>query len=134
MTLWNAIRFWPCCCLALAGPATALQTQTLVQGLTHPWSMAWLPNGDMLVTEREGQLRRIDRNFRLDPRPIEGLPKDIEVSGQGGLFDVVLHPDHARNGWIYFSYAQRQAGGVSTALARATTGGGTPASRATARP
>ncbi len=114
-----AIRWWLCCWLVWAGPAMALQTQTLVQGLNHPWSMAWLPNGDMLVTEREGQLRRIDRNFRLDPKPIEGLPKDIEVSGQGGLFDVVLHPDHARNGWIYFSYAQRQAGGVSTALARA---------------
>jgi len=105
--------------LMLAAPSWAFQTQTLVQGLNHPWSMTWLPNGDMLVTEREGQLRRIDRNFRLDPRPIEGLPNDIEVSGQGGLFDVALHPDHARNGWIYLSYAQRQTGGVSTALARA---------------
>ena len=105
--------------LALASPSWAFQTQALVKGLNHPWSMAWLPNGDMLVTEREGQLRRIDRNFRLDPKPIEGLPKDIEVSGQGGLFDVALHPDHARNGWVYLSYAQRQSGGVSTALGRA---------------
>jgi glucose/arabinose dehydrogenase len=66
----------------------AFQVQTLVKGLSHPWSLAWLPSGDMLVTEREGRLRRISRDFQLDPRPIEGLPADIVVDGQGGLFDV----------------------------------------------
>lgn len=106
-------------CTLLSFPVWAFQTQILVQGLKHPWSMVWLPNGDLLVTEREGQLRRIDRDFRLDPKPIEGLPKDIEVGGQGGLFDIVLHPNHVRNGWVYLSYAKRQRGGSATALARA---------------
>jgi glucose/arabinose dehydrogenase len=84
----------------------AFQVQTLVKGLSHPWSLAWLPGGDMLVTEREGRLRRVSREFQLDPRPIEGLPADIVVDGQGGLFDVAVHPDHARNGWVYLAYAQ----------------------------
>ena len=86
-------------------PAT-FQVQTLVKGLSHPWSLAWLPGGDMLITEREGRLRRVSRDFQLDPRPIEGLPVDIEADGQGGVLDVAVHPDHARNGWVYLAYAQ----------------------------
>jgi aldose sugar dehydrogenase len=108
-----------CACLGVPLGAWALQVQTLVKGLNHPWSMVALPNGEWLVTEREGQLRRVDREFRLDPKPVEGLPSDIDVGGQGGLFDIALHPDHARNGWIYLSYAQAQKGGAATALARA---------------
>lgn len=99
--------------------AGAVQARVVVQGLNQPWSMAWLPNGELLVTEREGQIRRISSDFRLEPQAIEGLPKDIAVGGQGGLFDIVLHPDHARNGWIYLSYAKQQPQGASTALARA---------------
>ena len=99
------------------------QVQTLVKGLSHPWSLAWLPGGDMLVTEREGRLRRISPDFQLDPRPIEGLPADIVVDGQGGLFDVAVHPDHARNGWVYLAYAQASKDGLrgasATALVRA---------------
>ena len=101
----------------------AFQVQTLVNGLSHPWSLAWLPGGDMLITEREGRLRRVSREFQLDPRPIEGLPADIVVDGQGGLFDVAVHPDHARNGWIYLAYSQASKdgprGASATALVRA---------------
>jgi glucose/arabinose dehydrogenase len=101
----------------------AFQLQIMVRGLIYPWSLAWLPGGDMLITEREGRLRRVSRDFQLDPRPIEGLPADIVVDGQGGLFDVAVHPDHARNGWVYLAYAQASPdgprGASATALVRA---------------
>jgi aldose sugar dehydrogenase len=110
--------------LVRSAPTSAtFQVQTLVKGLSHPWSLAWLPGGDMLITEREGRLRRINRDFQLDPRPIEGLPADIVVDGQGGLLDVAVHPDHARNGWVYLAYAQAAKdgprGASATALVRA---------------
>jgi glucose/arabinose dehydrogenase len=60
---------------------------TLVTGLANPWSVAFLPDGRMLVTELEGRLRLVGQDFQLDPRPIEGLP-EIVAQGQGGLFDV----------------------------------------------
>lgn len=94
----------------------------LVQGLEHPWSLAFLPDGRMLVTERAGRLRVISADHKLDPRPVAGLP-EIVAHGQGGLLDVVLHPQYAQNGWVYFSFsAPDKAGrdkGWGTALARA---------------
>jgi glucose/arabinose dehydrogenase len=99
------------------------QLVTLVEGLEHPWSMAWLPDGRMLVTERGGRLRTVSKDFRLDPKPVEGLPR-IFVGGQGGLFDVVLHPSYQQNRWIYLSYAGPGAGGQSTELMRAKLEGG----------
>lgn len=95
-----------------------LKLVTLVEGLQHPWSIAWLPDGRMLVTERAGRLRLVSADFKLDPKPIEGLPK-IVVGGQGGLFDVVLHPDYKSNGWIYISYSGPGEGGHGTELIRA---------------
>ena len=91
---------------------------TLVEGLQNPWGMAWLPDGRMLVTERAGRLRIVSRDFKLDPKPVEGLPK-IAVEGQGGLFDVVLHPDYKANGWIYISYNGPGERGHGTELMRA---------------
>ncbi|MGQ0580203.1 MAG: PQQ-dependent sugar dehydrogenase, partial [Betaproteobacteria bacterium] len=64
---------------------------TLVEGLENPWSIAFLPDGRMLVTERPGRLRIVSKDFKLEPGPVEGLPAVVEA-GQGGLFDVVLHP------------------------------------------
>ena len=90
---------------------------TLLTGLENPWSVAFLPDGRMLVTERAGRLRLVGQDFRLDPKPIAGLP-DVVSQGQGGLFDVVLHPEYAQNGWIYWSYNAPGAGGWGTALAR----------------
>ena len=95
----------------------SLRVVKLVQGLENPWAIAFLPDGRMLVTERAGRLRLVSRDFRLEPRPVEGLPP-VEAQGQGGLFDVVLHPDHAKNGWIYWSYNAPGPGGWGTALAR----------------
>lgn len=95
----------------------AFRTTTLASGLENPWSMAFLPDNRMLVTERAGRLRLLDPNFKLDPKPIDGLP-EIIARGQGGLFDVVLHPDYLNNGWIYWAYSAPGADGWSTALAR----------------
>lgn len=80
-----------------------VKIEVAVSGLKMPWAIAFLPNGDMLVTERTGQLRMV-QNGQLLPEPIKGLP-EITYKGQGGLLDVVLHPKYAQNGWIYFSYS-----------------------------
>jgi len=73
-------------------------------GLSHPWSLAFLPDGTMLVTERDGRLRII-RNGTLDPKPVEGVPT-IRRAGLSGLMDVVLHPQFATNNFVYLSYAK----------------------------
>lgn len=86
-------------------PITAVKATTLVEGLQNPWGLAWLPNGDLLVTERTGALRRISADFKLDPQPILGVPK-VKVQGQAGLFDVAVHPQYAQNGWVYLAYAE----------------------------
>ncbi|HSC14288.1 MAG TPA: PQQ-dependent sugar dehydrogenase [Gammaproteobacteria bacterium] len=82
------------------------------RGLTRPWSLVWLPGGEMLVTERPGRLR-IVRNGVLDPEPIAGLP-EVRAQGLSGLFDVALHPQFATNRFVYLSYnkgiAERQNG------------------------
>ncbi len=104
-----------------AGPVRteehSIRVQILVQGLVHPWSVAFLPDGRMLVTEREGRLR-IVRDGKLEPKPVSGLPQ-VAVAGQGGLLDVVLHPRFADNGWIYLSYSARGPGGIGTEVVRA---------------
>ncbi len=89
------------------------------RGLTRPWSLVWLPSGEMLVTERVGALR-IVRNGVLDPQPVTGLP-EVRAQGLSGLFDVVLHPQFATNRVLYLSYnkpiAERQNGlGVARAV------------------
>ena len=89
----------------------------VVQGLAHPWSMAFLPNGDILITERIGRLRVV-RNGELDPLPVAGVPK-VAVGGQGGLLDIVLHPQFSENRLIYLSYAGPGNGGKGTEVVRA---------------
>ena len=93
------------------------QVNKVLDGLENPWSMAFLPDGRMLITERAGRLRLVTKSFQLHPTPIAGLPK-IKAAGQGGLFDVAIHPDYAANGWIYWAYNEPGAGGWGTALAR----------------
>ena len=95
----------------------ALRVRVITQGLEHPWGLAFLPDGRMLVTERAGRLRSV-RDGKLDPLPIAGLPP-IAAAGQGGLMDVALHPRYADNGWIYISYAARGPDGVGTEVLRA---------------
>ncbi len=90
---------------------------TITRGLEHPWGLAFLPDGAMLVTERPGRLRLI-REGVLDPVPIAGVP-EVAASGQGGLLDVVLHPEFARTRLVYLSYAGKGRGGAGTEVARA---------------
>ncbi|MDJ0845601.1 PQQ-dependent sugar dehydrogenase [Crocosphaera sp.] len=91
---------------------------TVIEGLEHPWAMDWLPNGDILVTERPGRLRII-KNGKLEPQPIQGVPEVFAV-GQGGLLDVAVHPNFSENGYIYLTYASGNRGSNQTKIARAT--------------
>jgi len=84
---------------------------TPMKGLELPWDMAFLPNGDILVTERTGMRLRIVRDFALDPMPIGGIPAEANVAGGGGLMSVAIHPDFEENGWVYLSYTKSAARG-----------------------
>ena len=79
------------------------QIQQVASDLHFPWSLAFLPDGNLLVTERVGTLRIVS-NGKVS-EPITGVPTDIYVKGQGGLLEVVLHPDFANNHWLYLSYS-----------------------------
>ena len=96
----------------------AVRVTILTRGLEHPWSLAFLPDGRMLVTERPGRLRYVEADGTLDPNPIGGLPAAVAQAGQGGLHDVALHPDFARNRLVYIAYAGSGGGGYGTELAR----------------
>ena len=88
----------------------------VASGLEHPWSLAFLPDGAMLVTERPGRLRVI-RDGALDPTPVSGVP-EVAATGQGGLLDVALHPRFRDNRLVYLSYAGKGRGGTGTEVAR----------------
>ena len=91
-------------------PGETFEAVTFVEGLRNPWSMAFLQNGDMLVTERGGELR-IVRDGQLLPDPVPGVPA-VRAQGQGGLQDVVLHPDFESNQLIYLSYSKPDEDGT----------------------
>jgi glucose/arabinose dehydrogenase len=96
--------------------AGALEIETVASGLVTPWSLAFLPDGRMLVTERPGRLRVVTRNGQLSP-PVTGVP-EVWATGQGGLHDVALDKDFARNGTLYLCYAERTGNGGRTSVAR----------------
>ncbi len=122
--LLAALATW----IALAVPAAAqsvVQTELervrivpLTRGLEHPWSLAFLPDGRLLVTERPGRLRIVSADGKLAPQPVAGVPPVVE-RGQGGLLDVALHPDFRKNGVLFLSYTGAGPGGYSTEVARA---------------
>ena len=103
-----------------------LQVQTVAEGLEHPWGLAFLPDGNMLVTERPGRLRIVSKDGQVS-EPLKGVPR-VFAEGQGGLLDVVLDPNFGSNRLVYISYAEPGAlqryniGGVSTAVARGKLG------------
>ena len=99
--------------------AQAITPVTVAKGLNHPWAVAFLPNGDFLVSERSGALRVIEPDGKIG-QAIRGLPA-ITVGGQGGLLDVVLDSDFSRNRMLYFCFSEpaSQGAGNSTALASA---------------
>jgi glucose/arabinose dehydrogenase len=92
---------------------------TVVEGLERPWAMAFLPSGEMLVTEKGGRLRVV-RQGKLLPTPVAGVP-EVVSRGQGGLLDVVLHPNFAQNRWVYLSYSKPtgDSAAATTAVLRA---------------
>jgi glucose/arabinose dehydrogenase len=102
---------------------SGVRLATVAEGLERPWGMAFLPDGSILVTERPGRLR-ILRDGVLDPNPIAGVPA-VHAQGQGGLLDVALHPDFARNRTIYLTYAHGTAQANRTRLASAVLDGAT---------
>jgi glucose/arabinose dehydrogenase len=90
---------------------------TLSRGLEQPWSMAFLPDGRMLISERPGRLR-VFANGKLEPTPLPGVPT-VHASGQAGLLDICLHPRFAENRVLYLSYVALGHGGSVTTVARA---------------
>ncbi|WP_108681388.1 PQQ-dependent sugar dehydrogenase [Methyloceanibacter sp. wino2] len=96
-----------------AGP---IRVETVAEGLKHPWGMAFLPDGRMLVTERPGTLRLVDADGTLS-EPLSGVP-EVVAQGQGGLLDVALDPTFMTNKLIYLSYAEAGDDGVGTTVAR----------------
>lgn len=95
-----------------------IRVETVVSGLSNPWGLAFLPDGRMLVTERPGRMRIATRDGTLSA-PIAGVPK-VLAQNQGGLLDVIIDRDFAKNSTIYFCYADpADGGGAQTALARA---------------
>jgi glucose/arabinose dehydrogenase len=99
-----------------------LKVETVAEGLSQPWALAFLPDGSMLVTERPGRMRIVTPDGKLSA-PLQGVPK-VAASGQGGLHDVALDRDFAQNKLIYFCYAEPASGGARTAMARAALGDG----------
>lgn len=125
--------FFSACALALLFLATPRQTLgqtveletaayrirvvTIAEGLDSPWSMAFLPDGDILVTERPGRLRLIHDGV-LQDEPIPGVP-EVQDRNHGGLLDVTLHPDFSNNRLVYFTYSKLGEAGGTTAVLRA---------------
>lgn len=115
------------CCLAvgfgpLAGPVEAqsdsdYSVETIVSGLEHPWSLAFLPGGGALVTERAGRLRHISGEWELDPQPIAGVPS-VFNDAQAGLFDVLLSPDFGNDQLVFLAYACGTASANHLCVAR----------------
>lgn len=114
----TAAAFCALALLALPAQAQPFTVETVADGLDHPWGMEVLPSGDVLVTERTGQLRRVSPNGRIS-LPIAGVPR-VYNEGQGGLLDVALAPDFADSGKIFLSYAEGNDEKAGTAVASAT--------------
>ncbi|HKH74645.1 MAG TPA: PQQ-dependent sugar dehydrogenase [Vicinamibacterales bacterium] len=108
-----------------AGRGSRIHVSVVTKGIDHPWGIAFLPDGGMLVTERPGRLRQI-KNGMLDPTPIGPLPQML-ATGLGGLLDVSLHPRFAQNRLIYLTYSKpgpKGPGDATTAVLRAKWDGG----------
>ncbi len=101
----------------IASSREKFRVETIARGLEHPWGLVFLPDGRMLVTERPGRLRILDRDGKLSP-PVAGVPA-VAAVGQGGLLDVALAPDFATSKRIYFTYGEPRDGGNGTSVAHA---------------
>ena len=97
-------------------PDTRIRLSVVARGLSHPWSLAFLPNGDVLVSERIGELRLV-RDGRLLDEPVADMP-EVSRAPLAGLMDLALHPRFDENGFVYFSYSKPVGSAVSVALGR----------------
>lgn len=102
--------------IAVRSERMPIRVDTVAAGLAHPWSLAFLPDGRMLVTERPGRMRIVSRAGEVSA-PLKGLPA-VAARGQGGLLDVVLAPDFEESQQVFWSYAEQRAGGSGTSVAR----------------
>jgi glucose/arabinose dehydrogenase len=102
--------------IAVIQPDKNYEVEHVIEGLTIPWGMVWLPDGSMLITEKSGDLYHFKNDEKIK---IENLP-NVYDHGQGGLLDIALHPNYATNQWIYITYASKEGGGKggNTALIR----------------
>ncbi|HWP26554.1 MAG TPA: PQQ-dependent sugar dehydrogenase [Xanthobacteraceae bacterium] len=113
----SAASYGPAAAQTFRSAAGDIIVETVVGGLERPWSLAFLPDGRMLVTEKAGRMRIADRGGNLSP-PVGGVPQVFAI-GQGGLLDVILDRDFTQNRTIYFCYAEPVQGGARTAMAHA---------------
>jgi glucose/arabinose dehydrogenase len=97
-----------------------IKVETVAKGLDRPWGLAFLPDGEMLVTEKPGTLRRVAKDGTVS-KPLSGVPK-VVATGQGGLLDVALDPEFSSNRLVYLTYSEPGEGGASTAVARGKLG------------
>ncbi|MDB5565441.1 MAG: glucose sorbosone dehydrogenase [Tardiphaga sp.] len=102
---------------SFASSAGQLEVQTMASGLVHPWALAFLPDGRMLVTERPGRMRLVTLQGQLSS-PLKGVP-EVWATGQGGLLDVITDKGFAQNNTIYFCFSERSGSGGRTTVARA---------------
>jgi glucose/arabinose dehydrogenase len=109
---------------APVGGGVPVRPVTLVSGLEHPWGLAFLPDGRMLVTERPGRMRIVSADGTTVSAPLSGVPT-VHALGQGGLLDVAVDPEFATTPWVYWSYAEDGNGGSGTAVARGQLNGTT---------
>ncbi|MDP5239182.1 PQQ-dependent sugar dehydrogenase [Uliginosibacterium sp. 31-16] len=105
------------CDASVAPSAGRVQLTEIARGLENPWALTFLPDGRMLVSERPGRLRIVTADGKLSA-PLAGAPA-VMARGQGGLLDVALDPEFARNRIVYLGYAEAGEGGAGTAIARA---------------
>src|SRR5512134_1639020 len=129
-TLVIAVSLLACRAAPAQGPAQrsptpnstsgVVRAETVARGLEHPWGLALLPDGRMLVTERPGRLRLVARDGTLG-KPLGGVPR-VLARGQGGLLDVAIDPKFAENRLVYLSYSEPGDGGAGTAVARGRLG------------
>ncbi len=112
-----ALGVTPAATQTLRSSAGPIVVETIARGLDHPWALAFLPDGRMLVTERPGRMRIVTKDGKLSP-PVAGVPKVYAVN-QGGLLDVALDRNYAQNQTVYFCYAEPVNAGSRTALASA---------------
>ena len=110
------LAFADCRAEVLDSSAHRFRIETVAEGLKRPWAVAQLPDGRFLVSERGGRLL-LFAAASAEPHEVAGVPQ-VVASGQGGLLDVVLHPDYEKNGWIYLSFSKPTGKGAHTAIVR----------------